>query len=155
MSSKLVAAEGLAAGFAAEVALGFAAGAEAACAFTLFGDATKPSAIANTGARNRVRNRNIENVLLRIFWSSTQYEPNESSASHAHCAASLHKFVASGVVTHSGHGVEGAPASDASGCRANGPTLPACTSISRLCVVFAASTRSAYGRSVTSTTPML
>ncbi len=58
-------------------------------------------------------------------------------------------------IDHNGHGVEGAPASDAMGCCANGNALPECTSSSRLCVTFAASTNSAYGRSVTSTKPML
>ena len=40
-------------------------------------------------------------------------------------------------------------------CRVTGGSLPACTLIKRRCVAFAASSSSVYGRSVTSTSPML
>ena len=53
------------------------------------------------------------------------------------------------------HGDEGVPASEAFGRSLNGGVLPKCTSSSLWCVVFAASTSSGYGRSVTSTKPIL
>jgi len=52
-------------------------------------------------------------------------------------------------------GDNGVPASEAFGRSLNGAVLPECTSNSLRCVAFAASTSSGYGRSVTSTKPML